>query len=86
MIPEVDSVKVRYDILSGGGHVVLQLLVQAVVHHHQHLRVPGVPVALEEFADDLDTETKEEVDNLELAKGNGMLEINHSKRNIYVFI
>ena len=41
-----------------------------------------VPVALEEFADDLDTETKEEVDNLELAKGNGMHEINHSKRNI----
>ena len=41
-----------------------------------------VPVALEEFADDLDTETKEEVDNQELAKGNGMHEINHSKRNI----
>ena len=41
-----------------------------------------VPVALEEFAGDLETETKEEVDNQELAKGNGMLEINHSKRNI----
>ena len=41
-----------------------------------------VPVALEEFAGDLETETKEEVDNQELAKGNGMHEINHSKRNI----
>ena len=41
-----------------------------------------VPVALEEFAGDLETETKEEVDNQELAKGNGMLEINHSRRNI----
>ena len=41
-----------------------------------------VPVALEEFAGDLETETKEEVDNQELAKGNDMLEINHSKRNI----
>ena len=41
-----------------------------------------VPVALDEFADDLDTEIKEEVDNQELAKGNGMHEINHSKRNI----
>ena len=41
-----------------------------------------VPVALEEFAGDLETETKEEVDNQELAKGNGMHKINHSRRNI----
>ena len=33
-----------------------------------------VPVALEEFVDGLDTETKEEDDNLELAKGDGVHE------------
>ena len=53
-------------------------LMQPWVCHH----LASVPVALEEFAGDLETETKEEVDNQELAKGNGMLEINHSKRNI----
>ena len=34
----------------------------------------GVPVALEEFVDGLDTETKEEDDNLELAKEDGVHE------------
>ena len=39
-LPEVDGIEVRDNILSGGSHVVLELLVQTVVHHHHHLGVP----------------------------------------------
>ena len=44
-----------------------------------------VPVALEEFVDGLDTETKEEDDNLELAKGDGVHEnqLPEVKHNMY---
>ena len=44
-----------------------------------------VPVALEEFVDGLDTETKEEDDNLELAKGDGVHEnqLPEEKHNMY---
>ena len=44
-----------------------------------------VPVALEEFVDGLDTETKEEDDNLELAKEDGVHEnqLPEVKHNMY---
>ena len=44
-LPEVDCVKMWYDVLPGDGHVVLELDIEAVVHHHHNLRVPGAPQA-----------------------------------------
>ena len=47
-----------------------------------------VPVALEEFVDGLDTGAKEEDDNLELAKGDGVHEnqLPEEKHNMYFLI